>query len=244
MFGKKFIISGVISLTYLSLSSIVYQPTTLDKTDISRKIGIFSVGLLATKPGMLQIEGPFKKSTLTLPVEISRVSAKGTSRMRLNRIYDKDLGLPIHMWYTTSKFSSLLEAIENLAKRKHTTPDKIFYIRTLAPGMQHLTTERPILNTNGLSVKDEAGNIWYIYERDYNPKSMKDKIALAKWANDQKYNAVIWTGFEKAHNQEHEPLKQLLHNKEALANTKKYIQKLPDPSELTPFEKNALADRI
>lgn len=252
MLTKKFItIMGVV-FAYISLNGMAeysqfpaYKPIEkrLENSNV-RKIGIFSGGLLASHPGTLQIEAPFQKSTLTLPTQLGRVFGKGTSKQRLNRIYDKDFGVPIHVWHATSKYTLLPDAIKDLAERKGTTKGKIFYIKTLLPNTQPNRNEKPLIDKDGNPVEDRAGNPWYIHEKKHNPMSLDDQISLARWASGQGYTAVIWTGFRKTPGHGYEQLKELLKDRTTLNNTKEYIKNLPDTQELTPFEKNIITNQL
>jgi len=239
MLGKKLIIS--ITLLNLSLNGASSLPANSEVT--ARKIGIFSGGLLATHPRDLEITSPFQKSSLKMPTQLARIFKEGTSKQRLTRVYDRN-GTPINVWHATSKYTFLPEAIKNLAQRKRTNINNILYIKTMLQNEIPGKTEKPINDKDGKPVKDLKGNLWYIHGNGDNQMSLHDKVALAQWASNLGYTAVIWTGFSKSPDHNYESLTKKLNDPATLKNTKEYIKNLPDINDVTPFEKNVLTDQL
>jgi len=240
MLTKKFEILFCVILTHLFTHAIEQELVKLEHND--RKIGIFSGGLLATHSGDLKIESPFQKSSLKMPTQLGRIFKEGTNKQRLTRIYDRNFGTPINVWHATSKYKNLSAAIKNLAQRKGTSIDTVFYIKTILPHTMPTNNEKPIIDSSSNQIKDRNGNSWYILNKGHDQMSLHDQVALAKWASDKGYTAVMWTGFGKT--SDYELLKKALDNQTTLKNTKEYIRQLPDVNDLTPFEKNIITDQF
>jgi len=209
-----------------------------------RRIGILAWGSLVNDPRDLKIKDQFKKSSFKLPIQLSRLSGKGTINQRLTRIIDKDMGVPISIWHTTSQYNLLPDARENLRIREGSTLSNIFYIKTLLPTKTPDSHEKVILDEHGNRIKNNNGNDWYILESGLNQLSRTHVIALAKWASAQGYDAVLWTGLGKTSGYTSlAKLKTTLNDQITLKNTKAYISNLPDQNELTQFEKEILIMR-
>lgn len=248
---NKLILGLGIFLAFLSSNCMErphrrHGPTPVD----IRKIGILSWGSIVRDPRDLKIQGSFEKSALKLPIELVRLSGKGTPKQRITRIIDREEGVPLSIWHATSSDTFLPAARANLQEREGTVLGNIFYIKTMLPNRTPDSNEKAIVDASRRPVKDVNGRPWFIVDKGADQLSSNDILSLANWASQQGYDAVMWTGLGRTSGYESiDSLKKLLASDRNTANnTVEYIKNGPagvptispfqsrQESELTPFE--------
>jgi len=246
--NNKSIITLILFFAYFSLNSMqrLHEHEPQQRVD-TRKIAILGWGSLPNDLGDLDIKGSFQKSTLKWPIQLARLSGKGTTNQRVTRIYDREEGQPISLWYAESAYKLLPTARLNLTHREKMPETQqggpssnIFYIKTLLPNRRPDNNEHLIKDRQDNSLRGPSNNLWYIVDGGDMQLTRDEKVELANWATQNGYTAVIWTGLGKTPGYDSlNKLKALLRRDNGtLSRTKNYIEILPDRNELTDFEKD------
>lgn len=219
-----------------------YYENEINKRDI-RNIAILAYGSLVNQDtnattGKKLHASRFRRSDVALPVNLSRLSSAGQSAERATRVIDNN-GTNVEVWYATSDYHWLPNARQNLAAREGAPLegtkyklDNIFYMKKLLHGTQADRNER--------AISDVSGN-WVIRTDGSAAQQLSNDKAkeIAQWANGKGFGAVIWASFP-INKTENEIRKILASNSRTLANTKNYINNLPEGIAKTAFENEIL----
>lgn len=194
-----------------------------------RRIAVLAYGSVINNPGDMKIIKPFKKTTFGLPIRMSRVSRWPgfpnptcmTAERRFSLTVDP-LASPAPIYYATSTFTSLPAARDDLATREGSPNRKnIAYIRKLNTGQQV---------ESGENYSEQAHHTWAGYLLQLDPMYAD---AIVKWAEQEGFDAVIWTSLPANVPTEPGPrggrkILEYLHNDPVLLkNTQDYIRDLP-----------------
>jgi len=182
----------------------------------------------------LAISGSWLPFPITLPVSLTRLSSQNRPTERATRVIDSLFGTHVSPWYAASKFSTLLEAMENLAGREGAPRinnsyklDNIFYMRKLGKNEALEPNEQTIPDAEGFVMK-AAGQV----RQKLPDETLSD---LAHWAKKNGSKAIVWASFPP--NRSSDEIKARLKQKpDTLKNTKAYINNLPPEMKRTPFE--------
>jgi len=227
-------------------------PRTSTARISDRKIAVLGYGSLinqltdSTGQHTLNIQGSFQKTPVNLPIDLLRISSKGTDKEKISRVITPN-GQKLFVYAASSAYGHLPDARKNLAKREGAGEDlrSIYYLKTLRPEQNPDNNEKEISDGLGGTVIQEVGDQesgyrldkWVMRNDVANLLSLEDIQKIAYWANESGYDAVIWAGFP-ANADKNAIRTRLSTQPDTLTRTKQYIQNLPEP--LTEFEKEIL----
>jgi hypothetical protein len=183
------------------------------------KIAILGWGSLIWDPRDLQLATPFALNGPSLPIEFCRIS----KNLRLTLIIDETFGTLCQTYAATSAFSTLDEAVDNLAQREGMP-------NSADVGFADLTTQK----------RNHAAAARH-------PHAVE---TIADWALHAGYDAVIWTALDSHfENRTTEPfsvnaamrfLEQLeQHDAEAFARALDYIRRAPGATQTPVRDRTA-----
>jgi hypothetical protein len=183
------------------------------------KIAILGWGSLIWDPRDLQLATSFALNGPSLPIEFCRIS----KNLRLTLIIDETFGTLCQTYAATSAFSTLDEAVDNLAQREGMPS-------SADVGFADLTTQK----------RSRAAAARHPYAVE----------TIADWALHAGYDAVIWTALDSHfENRTTEPfsvnaamrfLEQLeQHDAEAFARALDYIRRAPGATQTPVRDRTA-----
>lgn len=226
-----------------------YRYTDERNITSKRKIAILAYGSLVNQPrnidtgAVLQASAFAPAEGITLPVSMSRISSEGKPTRRMTLVLDNQ-GEPRNVYFATSNFTYLPNARNNLAAREGALYNEqkraynltnIFYMKKIQAGGGRDSDESPVPGTSD----------WVILKAAPNPRqklSAETEKALARWADNHGYSAIIWASFPPTLESPENGVQRLNSDAQLLRNTYDYVKNLPGGPQ-TQFER-AIVNKI
>lgn len=209
-----FLLSGV------SLATITAQ----------ERIAILSYGSLVKRSnhsvtGAHLRASPFEPTTISFPISLSPLAHKD----RITAVIDTQYGGPKRVWVATSGFSSLHDAMQNLAARegapylknkKQYDTRYLFYVKQLAPGQKNQKGEQLLPAFEGWVIHDTADR-----RQQLDTTIINEIISFAK---KNSFDAVVWVSCPIVPISSRDFIARLVKDPVMLKNAQMYVKLFAD----------------